>query len=316
VPGSVVVSVNSGSVTDYTAGISFDPNLTGSPGVGGNFSGAVGQLGTGARFYFTFNVTSDSTADGFVFAIKNAALNTTSDCGGPREGTSHGDMLGYAGPGLDDPAWGSRMGIRPPKMGLEFDMFTNGAYNGSCPNDLRNDPNNGHIAYVYWGETPDITLANCDSCPGYAEDDNVHGVGGANTAADPDPMNPASGSAGFYSFPSRNGGLNSLSLVGGQHAVRMEVERAATPVASGAQSGMYRYDLRTWYNCTSEPSCSNVTVDYPTRASSGNMVYMANTIYLTAAQHSNFDTFIYGYHTATGASTGTVSLSYPKVGLR
>lgn len=308
------VQIHSGDVTDYSGGITFDPVLTSSPDVAGSFSGPIGVFGSGVRLFFTFNVAATSAADGFIFTLRNAGLNTVNDSGGPRVG-SHGGYIGYAGPGLA--AWGNGMGIRPPKFGLEFDLWNNGAYTVACGNDGRNDPNDKHIAWVYWGRNGTINAGNALSCPGYTEDDNVHNRGGANTPADPDPLNPASGTAGkFYSFANRNGASNTLSLVGGNHTVRIEVHRDTSPKSGGGHAGMYEYTLKAWYNCVTLPGCTDVTSDYNVSSSSGNLVYLADTIYLTATQHTQFDTFIYGFQTATGAATGDITLTFPKIGMR
>ena len=309
-PTTKKITVNSSSLNDFSGGVSFNPILTGSPGVSSKFSGPVGQFGTGVRIYFTFKFSSTSTGDGFVFALVNADVNTYQDNGGPRTG-SHGSFLGYAGPGLAN--WGNGMGLRPPKIGLEFDIWNNGSHDTTC-SDGRNDPNDAHIAYVYWGNNGNIDSANyLDSfCP--TEDDNAHNIGGANTTNDPDPLNPSSNNSnGFYSFSTKVGNDNTNTLVGGFHSVRMEITRSTSAISSNSngRKGMYAYRIKTWYNCTNS-SCNNMQQDY----TSGSSPDLDHTIYLTKTQHDKFDTFLYGYHMATGAATAQIELSYPLIGLK
>ncbi len=306
-PGTIVATasgldVNTSAINDFSGGVSFNPTVASPVATRAQFSNGVAPLGTGLRVYFTFQFSTGSNADGVVFAIKNAGLNSIEDSGGPPAGQSHGSFLGYAGYGY--PFWGHGMGIRPPKFGLELDFYQNSGHSNAC-DDGRSDPDNHHIANIFWGHTPDITAANFNNsstCPTY--DDNVHGIGGANTAADPDPTNPTSGS-GFYTVPNRNQLVGTASPV----PMRVELVRSTTPVVGGSRNGMYSYRIKTWFNCTAG-SCSNVTADY------GGATTLDYTVYLTAAQHANFSSFIYGYTLATGAQTAHYSMSYPVIGLR
>jgi hypothetical protein len=43
---------------------------------------------------------------------------------------------------------------------------------------------------------------------------------------------------------------------------------------------------------------------------------ITDTMYLTPAQHDLFNTFIYGYTSATGAGTNNPTISYPKIGMK
>jgi hypothetical protein len=288
-------TVNAINITNYTGGVSFDPVKTNSTNSGNNFNGAIGRFGKGIRAYFKFRFSNHSDADGFVFAIKNATLNSPYDCGGPRDSsTSHGCYIAYAGPGLA--AWGHGMGIRPPKIGLEFDIYENsGAY--TCTNDKRNDPSSDHMAFVYWGDGNTINSSNLlsSSCP--TVDDNVHGEGGGDTISDPVPMNPSSGSIGFKSTS-----INTNSDI----PVRIEILRATSAVSDGSvHNGMYKYELKAWYNCKSS-FCSDVGNSYSNPT-------ISDVIYLSSDMHAMFDTFYYGYQVSTGASTETTTLTYPRI---
>lgn len=311
-PGTVVVTptgltINTSSINDFSGGISFNPTNASPVATRAAFTNGVAPFGAGIRAYFTFQFSTGSNADGVIFAVKNAGLNTIKDCGGPPAGTSHGSFLGYSGPGY--PFWGNGMGLRPPKFGIEFDFYQNSGNAGAC-DDGRNDPDNHHIANVFWGKIWNITAANFNdaaTCPTY--DDNVHGVGGANTTADPDPMNPSSGDGtqGFYTIPNRNQMVGTASPV----PIRMEIIRSTTPVGGhGSTAGMYSYRIKTWYNCTAV-GCNNVTADY-----AGGAPTLDYTVYLTSAMHTNFTNFIYGYQLATGAQTANYTFTFPIIGLR
>ncbi len=100
------ITANAISVTDFTGGITINPTKTNSDNTGNYFNGAIGTFNKGIRVYFKFKITRASEGDGFVFAIKNAGINSPYDCGGPRTG-SHGCFMAYAGPGYHhgDMAW-------------------------------------------------------------------------------------------------------------------------------------------------------------------------------------------------------------------
>jgi hypothetical protein len=288
-------SVSALNITDYTGGVSFDPVKTNSANSGNKFTGAIGSFGKGIRAYFKFNFSNHSDADGFIFAIKNATLNSPYDCGGPRDSlTSHGCYIAYAGPGLA--TWGHGMGIRPPKIGLEFDIYTNsGMY--TCTNDGRNDPNSDHMTFVYWGNTNTINNSNLlsSSCP--TVDDNVHGVGGGDTTSDPVPMNPSSTSGGFYST-----NIQTNKDI----PIRIEILRSTSAISDGSvHNGMYKYIVKAWYNCTLS-FCSDVSNSYSNPT-------ITDTMYLNSDMHKMFDTFYYGYQVSTGSSTETTTLSYPRI---
>lgn len=329
-PGTAVasptgVSVNASALNDYTAGISFDPRFAGNGNsvASANFTNGVGSLLNGIRIYFTYSISSGSNADGFVFAIKNGTWNTPRDAGGPQAGVSHGSFLGYSGPGY--PYWGNGLGIRPPKMGVEFDIYTNSGHSGSptVSSDGRNDPDNHHIANVFWGTTWNIgssaTTAPTNSYATssyYAYDDNVHNLGGSNNKTDPRPYNPY----GSSTDPGGSGlpGLLSIvrtSMVGTASPVpvRIEVIRPTTVASTNSTDphyNMYAYVIKTWHNCTGT-GCNDITTDY-----TGATPTMQYTVYMTAAEHTMFQFFVYGIQVSTGAATGQYIFSIPKIGMR
>jgi hypothetical protein len=329
-PGTAVasptsVAVNASALNDYTAGISFDPRFAGSGNSisTANFNNGVGSLLNGFRVYFTYSISSGSAADGFVFAIKNGTWNTPRDAGGPPAGTSHGSFLGYAGPGY--PYWGNGKGIQPPKFGVEFDIYTNSGHSGSptISSDGRNDPDNHHIANVFWGTTWSITSSattpptnSYSTSSYYAYDDNVHNLGGTNDKSDYRPYNPdasdndpgGSGKPGLLSI-TRTNMVGTASPV----PVRIEIIRpsaVASTVSTNAHYNMYAYVIKTWHNCTGT-GCNDISTDY-----TGTSPTIQYTVYLTAAEHAMFQFFVYGIQVSTGAATGQYTFSIPKIGMR
>ncbi|MFZ5428301.1 MAG: hypothetical protein ACOZEN_15155 [Thermodesulfobacteriota bacterium] len=323
-PGTAVasptnVAVNASSLNDYTAGISFDPRFagTGNQVNSANFNNGIGSLLNGFRAYFTFSISSGSNADGFVFAIKNGTWNTPLNAGGPPAGSSHGSFLGYAGQGY--PYWGNGLGIRPPKIGVEFDIYTNSGHS-NVSSDGRNDPDNRHLAYVFWGSTWNISNSpptnTYTTSSYYAWDDNVHNFGYANDKTDPRPFNPGTGD----NDPGGSGrpgllSINRTTMVGTANPVpvRIEIVRPSTVVStnpSHSRFNMYAYVIKTWYNCTAA-GCDNIGADY-----TGSSPTIQYTLYLTSALHDAFSSFVYGYQVSTGASTGTYNFSIPRIGMR
>ena len=326
-PGTAVasptsVAVNASSLNDYTAGVSFDPRFagTGNQVASANFNNGIGSLNTGFRVYFTYAISAGSNADGFVFAIKNGTWNTPRNAGGPPAGSSHGSFLGYAGQGY--PYWGNGLGIRPPKIGVEFDIYTNSGHSGSpaVSSDGRNDPDNHHLANVFWGSTWNISNVpptnTYSTTSYYGWDDNVHNFGYANDKTDPRPFNPSSSSTD----PGGSGrpGLVSINrnlMVGTASPVpvRIEIIRPTTVVStnsSNSRYNMYAYVIKTWHGCTGT-GCDDISVDY-----TGATPTLQYTVYLTSALHTAFDSFIFGYQVSTGAATGTYYFSMPKIGMR
>jgi hypothetical protein len=326
-PGTAVasptgVAVNASSLNDYTAGISFDPRFAGSGNsiASANFNQGIGSTNNGVRVYFTYTISSGSNADGFVFAFKNGTWNTPRNAGGPPAGSSHGSFLGYAGQGY--PYWANGLGIRPPKIGVEFDIYTNSGHSGSpaVSSDGRNDPDNHHIANVFWGSTWNISNSPPTNTYAtnsyYGWDDNVHDFGYANDKTDPRPYNPGTGDndPGGSGLPGLLS-INRTTMVGtaSPMPVRIEIHRPTTVASSNSSNpyyNMYKYTIKTWYNCTNA-NCNDITTDYASTTPT-----LQYTLYLTSAMHTAFDYFVFGYQVSTGASTGTYNFSIPKIGMR
>lgn len=129
---------------------------------GCSFSGDSAPFGSGARFYFRFQIVQ--RGDGFTFALIDADRNSGQVCGGA--GAS-GQFLGYASRFVD--AGGNPLlpPLEWPKIGLEFDTTRNSSGATSV-----GDTTNAHLALVYWGRSHD--WPNPQPVSPY-EDDNTHG---------------------------------------------------------------------------------------------------------------------------------------------
>ncbi len=162
-----------------------------------NYCSSQGCLfNNGIRVFFTLEYSGSGA--GLVFALINGAENDSSSTGGD---IARSELLGYAGDSrtrLDGTAFldaSEPRGLRPPKMGLEFDTKINYDANfekkpddfcssGSLKENTRNDPDTDSnpgtdqkdsIQYVFWGN--EVLNAPCrDNNPSY--DDNRHNAAG------------------------------------------------------------------------------------------------------------------------------------------
>ena len=246
-------------------------------------------LGNGLCAYFDFVFTSGSSGDGFVWTIMSGATNTSSSNGGD---TGRGELMGYGGLG------GSGLGIKPPKFGVEFDIYANTGTGSACSVGNRADDTNGydHIAHVFWGAQT-IAYNECDA----TYDDNVHGAG-AGTSSEPmnakNTNNSGNGSDGYYYRSNSNTWLKN----GGTFNYRYELDRATTP--DGA--GNYCYRMRSWVK---KPGDS-----IPAGLSNCNATYsgapdLTSTFSLSAAMHQKLDTIFFGWTEGTGGATQLATVS-------
>ncbi len=149
----------------------------------------------GMRAFFTLEYSG--TGDGLIFALLNGQLNQLASVGGDFEAS---ELLGYAGDSRLNNS-GSFLdttgikGLRPPKMGLEFDTKRNWdqafetkpvdfCSSGSLRQNTRNDPDpssaaKDYVQYVYWGDSS-LTASCRGNNPFY--DDNRHDPAGDPTA--------------------------------------------------------------------------------------------------------------------------------------
>lgn len=121
-------------------------------------------FGAGFNAFFIFKIDPDYTYDlnglahGFTFAVFNGSLNSKSSMGGdynlPELLSYGGDSRNQSGVYLDG---AGGLGIRPPKLAIEFDTLENCCTISSCSLNSRSDSARDHMAYVFWG----IDSASC-----------------------------------------------------------------------------------------------------------------------------------------------------------
>ncbi len=213
----------------------------GSSIVGSCNNGAC-SFGAGLNVYFDFTFAtqdpcagSTCSADGFTFAVMSAVNNTRDRTGGAPPGYSAGELMGYAGPGNTSDG----LGLKPPKMALQFDTYPNGAGN-ICSSGSRDDPSPfiDNVSLMFWGArspssssepsgesvpsgntcpaanfTCVINGVSGQPCPDASFDDNVHGAGGTGT----DPQNntgPGDSTGAYYQFTNLYNGLGGCGNYG------------------------------------------------------------------------------------------------------
>ena len=295
----------------------------------GNCVGGKCELGTGFRAFFVFQISASAAgADGFTFTFFNGdtATNDVYSVGGH---TDRGELLGYAGdsrtatgyldgssrtaagcPGLLGCASGR--GIQPPKIAIEFDPYANYGTSDVCDSGSRRDGNESpnprhHVGYVFWG---DNTNSACDSTIGRnTYDDNRHNAG---TDSSSDPQNsrrPSDGADPSYYNASATWPYNWLltNAPTNIYAFRVEVTRNKTT---------YDYIIKSWIKqCAGGIACAtyddasgfaNTKVDYIADAPT---LTRTMPIQLTQELHNKFDTFFFGWTTATGGATQIVDIS-------
>lgn len=258
-------------------------------------------LGSGFRAYFEFEMDPGSEADGFTFTIASAETNDPTACGGGI-GTSMGELLAYAGPGT------SGVGIQPPKMALEFDIYKNSGSGSTCTSDSRKDRSvRDHVAAIYWGRE-----ANNGRCNG-VYDDNRHGEG---LLTDEEPRNPddwndtGDGVDGYFyvtdswlrEYNNRNPNQHKRFLI------RIELDRAQTP----NDNGTYCYSLKGWIKRDSAnlpEGYVDLTQDYTDPANDATLPDVSDSVVLNADRHADMERVMFGWTAATGGASMNVTLS-------
>ncbi|MCG6535325.1 MAG: hypothetical protein L7F78_11685, partial [Syntrophales bacterium LBB04] len=148
----------------------------------GNCVNGICPFSYGLRAYFEFtsaadwDINSTSSADGFDFVVMSAVNNTRTTAGGAAPGVSQGELMGYAGPD----STGDNLGIKPPKMAIEFDTYPNTGTGDICSSNSRSDPSPfaNHMALMFWGARA-ISAACCSTYSKSSYDDNRHSAGGS-----------------------------------------------------------------------------------------------------------------------------------------
>jgi hypothetical protein len=327
----------------------------GSAALGSCQAGAC-NFGSAMRVYFQFvmqqrPINQTASADGFTFAVISALTNTRDRTGGAPPGVSSGSDMGYAGPGntsanytgLDPAATLDGLGLRPPKMAVEFDIYQNdcNCNGGQCGNakycsyycdgNKKCDPDTGpnnessptHAAIVFWGSSTDTyTCSSQNVCPGNINnanavgtwpevtcDDNVHGAGGSGT----DPQNPpaptsGAGGAGFYMGPTEpclttSNGTCNWLEDGYTYTCRIEITRSTL----GSGNGQYVFNI--WIlRLDQSPQASgfsNVTVPYT--GSTPQISYTLSS--LASTWHNNLSSIYFGFTGASGQVTQSTTIS-------
>jgi hypothetical protein len=283
----------------------------------GNCLAGKCALGTGFNAFFVFQFGAGSTGDGFTFAFFNGNNNNSSSVGGY---AGAGELLGYAGDSYVSPGYyldgqGGR-GIQPPKIGLEFDPYSNpgtGCFSG------RDDGSLNHMALVFWGDN----TTSCTSTVGkYTFDDNLHGAG---TGGSESPKNglrasqPGGDACSYFNGVTLCGGGTLswpnnwlLNWPANVYALRTEVRRKLAPEVSGN----YQYRFKVWIKrCSSnDPTCAS---DYAENADflntkqdyTADNPYLDRTIEISSAYHNKFETMLFGWTTATGSATQNININ-------
>lgn len=291
----------------------------------------------GLRAYFQFTAnqdnSNDSTAigDGFTFVVLSAINNTRDRSGGAPYGNSvsMGELMGYAGPGNTTPAGTAAtkdsLGLKPPKMAVEFDFYPNSGETssgcGSGREDYLASPaayTNNHMAIIFWGANPVVTTqcaVNGTNYPQASFDDNVHGAGSGDTStATSGPVNsgsplvvftpPYAGSTGYYAGTSTtcltpaNGTCNWMED-GHTYSFRLEISR------DGTNDGLYQINGWIYRDSTTPPTgFSDVTTPF-----TASVPQISRTITLDSINDAALNQIYFGFTEATGSATQNTQIS-------
>ena len=279
------------------------------------------NFGQGLRTYFKFKfghtdngTRSMESADGFVFAVLNASGNTDSPnaipnrCGGAPDGVSifyqSGELMGYACPGNTlSMSKNPKLGLVPPKMGIEFDIYPNCCYAGVGHLDSRNDPPQNkdfrnHIALMFWGED-DPPLSGTKVHVGHtyplvSYDDNRHGAGKNSATGDPAHPDPSSG---YYANPAKPSGVNWMEDEQ-VHSARIEIYRSKATNNKGV------YTTKVWIDCNGGVNCADTLEPYQVTAPQINRTETINP-----ANHGLMDRILFGMTQATGDKTQHITFT-------
>jgi type II secretory pathway pseudopilin PulG len=236
--------------------------------------------GNGFRRYFRFKIKD--TGDGFTFAIVDADRNPDifNRCG------AAGRHLGYSGDnGYTDP-------LVHPKMAIEFDTSVNTGVSRTTQLTYgRNDPNNYHVAIMYWGHPEDSTLVS-QLVSGW--DDNIHSYPSVNDpSARPSPTNGTNSTHGFpQPYPplatTELPRLRDSQQVNRDFHVRVEV----TPQARSTDDETYKrraWKIEAWVEPTYAKVITSIVWSRDVDSSTGALLDSGTAI-VTAPSHNFGDT--------------------------
>jgi hypothetical protein len=325
-----------------------------------NCSSGACSFGNGLRAYFEFQFPDNTNSgDGFTFAIMSALTNTNTRVGGfsktqypgsyyyngctttgcPTTSVAGGELQGYAGPGNTDGSANSvatdGLGLRPPKMAIQFDTYTNGNNTPYYLAGTRNDPacssspNNTYGDYValqFWGDTPsgNVILMNSSgnnvTLPLSSFDDNTHGLYQTNTYGSLSTISSCVNAtatvtttpAAAMTCPPVNG-LGAVCYFmedGNTRSGRIEITRSTTAVQSGTYAGMYAYQINVWVELKSSLSAltlshiQDVLVPYTDTSQK-----ISQTVYFNSADNSNLANVFWGFTEGTGDAVQQVAIT-------
>jgi hypothetical protein len=231
--------------------------------------------GNGFRSYFRFKILD--TGDGFTFAIVDADHNSNifNRCGAAGRHLGYSGVNGYTNP------------LVYPKIAIEFDTSVNsGVSSASQLTYGRNDPDNYHVAIMYWGHPEDSTLVS-ESVSAW--DDNIHNFP---TSDDPSTRpSPTNGTANTHSFPQPYPPLATTELtrlrdsqqINRDFHVRVEV----TPQARSPDDETYKrraWKIAAWVEATDAKKITNITWSRDVTPSTGTYLD-SGTALVTAPSH-------------------------------
>ncbi|HUN53860.1 MAG TPA: BACON domain-containing protein [Smithella sp.] len=309
-------------------------------------------FGTGLRAYFEFQFPGTTgSGDGFTFAIMSALTNTNTRVGGfskndfpgtytRTDGTqtsvAGGELQGYAGPGNTYLSNGTDgQGLRPPKMALQFDTFTNLTGSPIYLAGTRNDPSctatyGDYVALQFWGDyltgqnTPALNYSGGGTriFPLSSFDDNIHGAYpasayGSSTSCVNATANVTTTPATSISCPPVNG-LGAMCYLLEDHQVRscrIEITRPTSVSNSGACAGMYAYQINVWIEVTGSLSgltlshLQDVLVPFVDPNTPAISKKISQTVCFTSADNSNLATIIWGFTQGTGDAVQQVPIT-------
>ncbi len=314
---------------------------------------AILVCGLRAYFEFQFPPTTNS-GDGFTFAIMSALTNTNTrvggfsktqypgtytwnNCTGPNCSTSvaGGELQGYAGPGNTDGSTNSvasdGLGLRPPKMAIQFDTVANGNHTPYYLAQTRNDPactatSGDYVALQFWGDTPSgsVILKNSAGAnvtlPLSSFDDNTHGLYPTSTYGSLSTITSCVNAtatvtttpAAAMTCPPVNG-LGAVCYLmedGNTRSGRIEITRSTNPVSGGTYNGMYQYQINVWVELKSSLSAlqlshiQDVLVPYTDTSAK-----ISQTVYFNSTDHGNLANIFWGFTQGTGDLVQQVAIT-------
>jgi hypothetical protein len=321
-------------------------------------SGAC-NFGFGLRAYFEFQFPgTTNSGDGFTFAIMSALTNTNNRVGGfskiqypgsfsynPPVYDTHGNQIqtsvaggelqGYAGPGNTDGSTNSvasdGLGLRPPKMAIQFDTVRNGNNTPYYLAQTRNDPacsstSGDYVALQFWGDTPSgsVILKNSAGAnvtlPLSSFDDNTHGLYPTSTYGSLSTITSCVNAtatvtttpAAAMTCPPVNG-LGAVCYLmedGNTRSGRIEITRSTNPVSGGTYNGMYQYQINVWVELKSSLSAlqlshiQDVLVPYTDTSAK-----ISQTVYFNSTDHGNLANIFWGFTQGTGDLVQQVAIT-------